>query len=338
MNKRILSLLLAALLLCAAMPCAQAISFSSFALTTKSDTVMMDSASSAGNLVALLGEATLVQVLDQKQNGGTLWYHVTDGTNSGYISSANVRLLTMEEANRLAQTISGNSNNNSSNSSISSNSGSSGYYTPLRGYSAKNGYQYVNFGSYPYSSSGSKKPILWRVLTVEGDMALLWSEYLLDCRPYLYQPYADAPSQACDFIYSAVYEFLNGDFIYKAFNDAERGALIGTDRGMAFVLNREDLTNTRYGFSPNRKAADPNRSGFATPYAHAMGCFVDKAGGSNYWISTIVESYIGNMHYDGSMGSARSYRDNIGIRVAVWVDLYALNLYDGSGSQSNPYR
>lgn len=336
MNKRMLALLLTLALLCAAFGGAQAISFSSYGLVTKSDTVLLGSASSAGKVVALLPEATLVQVLDQTQTGSTVWYQITDGSHSGFVAAANIRLLTLEEAAALAPA--GDSNNNYNNYSNPDNDGNAYLTARLRGYSYRDGYQYLYFGNYPYTDGGSSQPILWRVLAVSGGQALLWSEYILDCRPYIYQPYENAELQTCEFIYSAVYAFLNGQFIYRAFTTAEQNALVGTERGLAFVLNRQELTNSGYGFQASRSVADANRSAVATPYANAMGCFVDKNGGSNYWVSTLSDVYVGNMHYNGSMGNASAYRDNIGIRVACWVDVSALPLYSGNGTQASPFR
>jgi hypothetical protein len=50
----------------------------------------------------------------------------------------------------------------------------------LNGYDYNGAYQYIELGYYPFTSTGSEQPILWRVLSVHGDMALLRSEYAID--------------------------------------------------------------------------------------------------------------------------------------------------------------
>lgn len=50
----------------------------------------------------------------------------------------------------------------------------------LRGYDKKNGYQYVAFGNFAYDTAGNEAPLLWRVLTVKEDTALLLTEYIVD--------------------------------------------------------------------------------------------------------------------------------------------------------------
>ena len=49
-----------------------------------------------------------------------------------------------------------------------------------RGYDPVQGYQYVEYGYYPYYSDGTPAPILWRVLDVRQNTALLQSVYALD--------------------------------------------------------------------------------------------------------------------------------------------------------------
>ena len=50
----------------------------------------------------------------------------------------------------------------------------------LKGYTPGGEFEYVELGYYPYTSTGSEEPVLWRVLSVSGDVALLRSEYAID--------------------------------------------------------------------------------------------------------------------------------------------------------------
>ena len=54
--------------------------------------------------------------------------------------------------------------------------------TILRGYSKAEGYVYLSLGEYPQTAEGGVEPILWRVLTADGEKAYLLSEYILFAR------------------------------------------------------------------------------------------------------------------------------------------------------------
>ena len=46
----------------------------------------------------------------------------------------------------------------------------------LRGYEKGNGWHFVNFGEYPYERNGTVKPVLWRILEIENNQALMLTE------------------------------------------------------------------------------------------------------------------------------------------------------------------
>lgn len=306
--------LIACILVALVLPCAFAAaqSFSDYATITSNNTAMLAEASAQGEIVSLLPVSSIVKVLGIKQSDGAVWYRIDDMNGStGYIVSTNARLLTVDEIARLGLNGGG--------------SGGSGSPTArrveLRGYTKARGYQHVSFGSYPTTKRGGEERIKWRVLWTDDDTALLLSDYILDCRPYIEKAYDDEPDRSCRFTSSDLYSFLNDDFYYTAFNSDERAALCDTPRGRVFVLDKRDFTNTAYGFSPGANVDDPNREAVSTAYAAAMGCYVSEKGGSNYWVGSPDDVYTGNMHYHGSIGRASSFRENIGVRVAVMVYL-----------------
>lgn len=308
--------ILACILVVLMLPCVSSasIGFSNYATIVTNNTAMLSDASAQSEIVGLLPISSIVHVIGQEQSEGAVWYNVDDLNGSvGYIVSANVRMLTVDEAARLGL-----------GDDAPATYAPSGGRMSLQGYSKSHGYQHVTFGNYPTTKRGAVQPISWRVLSASSETALLLSDYILDCRPYIEKAYDDEPDRSCDFRRSDLYSFLNNNFYRTAFSDAERKALCNTSRGRVFVLSLEDFTNTTYGFAPGVDVQDPNREAQATEYAHAMGCYVSKSGGSNYWVGSPNEKWTGNMHYYGSIGRASSFRVNIGIRVAIEVDLNVL--------------
>ena len=77
--------------------------------------------------------------------------------------------------------------------------------------------QIKTFGSYEQDNNKSRKePIEWRVLKVNGDLALVISEKILDCRPY------NETRTAVTWETSSIRKWLNGTFLNAAFTEAEK--------------------------------------------------------------------------------------------------------------------
>jgi len=84
---------------------------------------------------------------------------------------------------------------------------------------------FYSFGSYPQTSSGHYLPIQWRILDVDTDkqFLLLLSEKILDHRITDKNSY---PSHANDWSKSNIKSWLNDEFLYIAFNAAERDSIV----------------------------------------------------------------------------------------------------------------
>ena len=52
--------------------------------------------------------------------------------------------------------------------------------TELRGYWKGHGWKFVSLGQYPYEKDGTVAPVLWRVLEIKDNVALLITEYVID--------------------------------------------------------------------------------------------------------------------------------------------------------------
>ena len=83
---------------------------------------------------------------------------------------------------------------------------------------------HVTYGRYPQTAEGNDEtPIEWLVLDVQGDKALLLSRYGLDTMPYNTE-YEDVTWETC-----SLREWLNGDFLNRAFSAEEQKAIPVTD-------------------------------------------------------------------------------------------------------------
>ena len=73
------------------------------------------------------------------------------------------------------------------------------------------------------SSAGSEEDIQWKVITVEGNRALLVSEKILDCKPYN-TVYTNTTWEK-----SSIRSWLNNSFYNNAFTDDEKRLILETD-------------------------------------------------------------------------------------------------------------
>ena len=208
----------------------------------------------------------------------------------------------------------------------------------LRGYNSRDGYQYVLFGSYPCDEDGRAEPILWRVLAVSNNKALLMSEYILDNHIYLEQEYRTPGAAEREFQNSRLREYMNYTFYNTAFSEQEQYALLRYgNMGRVFVLGKAELTNPSFGFRSDPDAADSARSAFATPYALERGCWADKDTGlSNYWIATPTDHNMYMGRTNGSLGEAKVTRQNVGFRASIFLDTTAWEFSYGSGTLEFP--
>ncbi len=85
--------------------------------------------------------------------------------------------------------------------------------------------RYITFGSYPQSggSRAEREPIEWLILESDDKQAFVLSKYALDCLPFNNIKVA-TNWRDCD-----LRRWLNKDFFYKAFNDAERKRILDSE-------------------------------------------------------------------------------------------------------------
>ena len=158
----------------------------------------------------------------------------------------------------------------------------------LRGYSAEDGYIYVTYGEYFQSIDGGipddgkqtwqwsvqaknerkeakkakkeynpgeakKEPILWRVLSVDGEKIFLMSEYVLFAS-VVHSDLREFRETGSDFGKTELGIKLNGEFAEEAFTEAELNAVIprGT-LGKVTLPDSEELKDPALGVGSSKK-------------------------------------------------------------------------------------
>ena len=205
----------------------------------------------------------------------------------------------------------------------------------LRGYDAKEGYQYIALGNWTQGENGEKQPIIWRVLTVNETEALLLSEYVLGNRRV--HP-DDNEYVAFKGVWNLtdMYDFLNGTFLPEAFTQEEVPLLLVCEElGTVFLPSGEELSNKEYGFINNKA-----RMGKGTPYALANGLFKYSTKFSPYWTrsqSTTKNFGARCTKVKGNLGYIRVVVENLGWRPACRLDLSTAQIVSGEGTLEKPF-
>lgn len=192
-------------------------------------------------------------------------------------------------------------------------------------------YCYVQLGHYP-QNAGALEPILWRVLAVNENHALLLSEYVLDARSF--------DSDNSDWNNSSINAWLNNTFFPEAFPASEvRGCIVSCKKlPKVFLLSKDEYLNTAYGFSSEDDMNDPNRCAHGTSYAQDHGLFVQDTLCSYYTRTAVNSSDLYHVRGHGSIGIARYSRNNVGIRPAILIDPNKISFTLGDGSMNDPLR
>ncbi len=210
-----------------------------------------------------------------------------------------------------------------------------GVVAEISGWDQTGGYTYLAFGR--AVQDAGVEPIVWRMLTVKNDKALLLSEKILDCLPFDYEDN--------DWDYSQLKRHLNSSFYHDAFTIAEQGAIVpNPGSGAVLIPVRAELTNPLYGFDRSMDTKDPNRVAFGTTFALSHNLWQASDGAASYFTRTVGSSKksptVDMVRSNGSIGSASVERDNVGVRPMIWLDLSALSglTWQGDGTADAPYQ
>lgn len=218
---------------------------------------------------------------------------------------------------------------------------------PLRGWDKKAGYVYLTLGTFPQTAEGERLPILWRVLSVDGDRALILSEYILEARPLHgdYTQYANKPTNkkkpgfSGDYTQTDMAKYLNGDFASVNFTTGQLFLLAEDETfGMFFLLSGDELKNKAYGFTSNE-----SRKAWGTEYALNNGLFKymsHRGSHSPYWTRTQSTSNVKAARCtksQGELGYMTVDREDEGMRPACWLDLTKIVIPTGTGTKDDPF-
>lgn len=204
---------------------------------------------------------------------------------------------------------------------------------------------YVTFGTYPQTKTGNDAtPIEWLVLARDGNKALLISRYGLDAQPYN-KDKANVTWENC-----TLRTWLNSTFYNRAFNSAERAAILTTN-----VDNSKNQCYSRWSTSGGNNTQDKV---FLLSYAEAnkyFGVTHDNSsntksrvaptaysiaqGAKTYsYIKTADDTYAGwwwlrspgyfqcdaaDVHADGSLEDPIVSNQSGSVRPALWVNIEA---------------
>ncbi|MBR1599829.1 MAG: fibronectin type III domain-containing protein [Lachnospiraceae bacterium] len=205
----------------------------------------------------------------------------------------------------------------------------------------------VYFGKYKQKAVFNKKPIEWRVLSVDGNDALVIADKALDCKPYNTE-YAECTWETC-----TLRDWLNGTdnyandsaFINEAFNSEEQSAIIettvenpdnptyNTEGGEAtkdklYLLSIAEASKAEYGFDETFNTDSLTRQAKATDYAKLNGADFNSGSsvGNCFWwlrspgfettFAARVDSFCCGRDYGGGV-----YFDDHAVRPVLHVNL-----------------
>ena len=177
----------------------------------------------------------------------------------------------------------------------------------------------VVFGRYEQDANwqNGQEPIVWDVLDIDGDHALLVSRMLLDC--IIYHSFDTAVAWGDSYISW----WLNNSFYSTAFNQTEQSciiqSLVSGTMNYVFLPNRNQVLN--YGLCDT--GCD------ATVYAKSRGVMIGKSSGKGcWWVRMDMTHANGNTQFVGTNGnvydSNRVTVGDNGVRPCIVASVWAL--------------
>ncbi len=195
----------------------------------------------------------------------------------------------------------------------------------------------VEFGTYKQTPKFEKEQIRWRVLSVEGDKALIISDKILDNKPF------DTDNQAETWKDCTLNAWLNTEFVNNAFSSEEMYAIDQTEK--LFILSTEDIVNEAYGFATEYDKSSKTREAYNTDFAKYNEAYTPSWGiGTGRWWSLSVNGgkeegayvyYSGNGHKDNDINIAPG-----GVRPALYINLSETSVWTEApsiDSEGNDY-
>lgn len=202
-----------------------------------------------------------------------------------------------------------------------------------------------SFGSYPQDKSKESSPLRWKILDIQDEKALLITESVLEEKRFYkysitkedYEPLGTKSWERCD-----IREWLNGEFLEKAFNTEEKKLIFRTglypEKNPKYDSNRGRATNDNIFVLSISEAqqyfeSDKDRIAKYTPHGDRTGYHAKEYDGcAKWWLRTTGKKsdFAALVERDGSIDIAGDMVDCslIGVRPALWVNLNELRNYN----------
>ncbi len=160
---------------------------------------------------------------------------------------------------------------------------------------------------YKGGSYYKKEPITWRVLSVNGDDALIVSEQNLDTIAYNEQNCSSVTWQD-----SGIRQWLNGEFYSTAFTDQEKSTILSqvsdTVTDQVYLLSADEVKEMDYGFAIHHENKSATRQAKNTAYAQKNGAWTNSesayAGNGWWWLRDI-----GSLPFDAAYVGSEGFTD-----------------------------
>ena len=190
----------------------------------------------------------------------------------------------------------------------------------------------IKFGNY------MRKPIEWKVLEVQNNIALIVSKHVLD-----FMPYHDGGYMVISWKDCSLRRYLNGEFIDRAFGDKEKSLIhqveIKNNYNNEIDITRNDNIGDRvfclseyeaityFSDLDSRRATVTNYAKKKVKISKRMYCFDIRSNTGNYWLRTLKGSNMCAMYVSGSGLLSDTSVDfwAVGIRPALWLNIEAFD-------------
>ena len=195
----------------------------------------------------------------------------------------------------------------------------------------------IKFGFYEQdnNTSNGKEEIGWKVIAVDGNKALIISEYALDCKPY-YSTYTDTTWEE-----SSLRSWLNNTFLNTAFGSKHQEMILDTnvsaDENPEYSTNPGNATTDKVFLLSINEAEkyftnDEARKCASTAYAKAQGAYTSddyktaSGAATCWWWLRSPGDYQNYAARVRSVGDVDESGDNViydifAVRPALWIDL-----------------
>lgn len=196
----------------------------------------------------------------------------------------------------------------------------------------------VYFGNYASGNTSEKKPIRWRVLSVNDTEVFLLAENTLASNSYYSSSSADIP-----WYESTLRTWLNDDFINGAFTSEERSAIRATSiqtqyknwdsydyrdttvSDKIFLLSAEEVLNPAYGFGRSTEVSNKARAAVSAGWASE----------TPWWLRSGKRvSEVPLVNADGTLGTEDYLISSKGVRPALHLNRSHLSKLQYAGEIS----